>query len=112
MNKDCVFCKIGQHEQVAEIIFENDRLFVVNDIMPKAPVHFLVVPKEHIESVNHIDEDQASILSELILTAKDQAAQRGVGSTGYKLVFNVGKDGGQVIPHVHLHVLGGKQMPE
>lgn len=109
---NCVFCKIGKHEQVADIIFENEQLFVVHDIMPKAPVHFLVIPKEHIESINHLPEDKASIVSAMILTAKDQAALHGIGSTGYKLVFNVGKDGGQVIPHLHLHVLGGKAMPE
>lgn len=112
MEQDCVFCKIGKHEQVADIIFENDQLFVVNDIMPKAPVHFLVIPKEHIESINHLPEDKVGIVGEMIVAAKNQAALHAIGSTGYKLVFNVGKDGGQVIPHLHLHVLGGKQMTE
>jgi histidine triad (HIT) family protein len=107
---DCVFCKIGKHEQVSEMLFENEQLYVVNDLMPQAPVHFLVIPKEHIESVNHLPEDKGALVGEMIEQAKNQAALRGIGSTGYKLVFNVGKDGGQVIPHLHLHVLGGKQM--
>lgn len=109
---DCVFCKIGKHEQVAEILYEDDSLYVVRDIMPKAPVHLLVIPKEHIESINHLPDDKAGLVGDMILLAKNQAALNGIGSSGYKLVFNVGKDGGQVIPHLHLHVLGGKQMGE
>ncbi|HAG27734.1 TPA: histidine triad nucleotide-binding protein [Patescibacteria group bacterium] len=109
---NCVFCKIGSHNQTADLVFENEELYVVHDIMPKAPVHFLVIPKQHLESINHLAEDKADLVGRMILLAKDQAALHGIGSTGYKLVFNVGKDGGQVIPHLHLHVLGGKQMPE
>ncbi|HMR55274.1 MAG TPA: HIT domain-containing protein [Candidatus Doudnabacteria bacterium] len=110
--ENCVFCKIGSHAQTADILFENDELYVVHDIMPKAPVHFLVIPKEHMESINHLADDKKELVANMIMTAKDQAALHGIGSTGYKLVFNVGKDGGQVIPHLHLHVLGGKQMAE
>ncbi len=110
--QNCVFCKIARHEQVAEMLYETDTHYVVRDIMPKAPIHFLVIPKEHIESVNHLPEDKSGLVGEMIVTAKNQAALQGIGSTGYKLVFNVGKDGGQVIPHLHLHVLGGKQMEE
>lgn len=109
---NCVFCKIGQHQQIADIIYENDRLFVVHDIMPKAPVHFLVIPKNHIESVNSLTEADSNLVSELIYTAQMQAVAQNISDTGYKLVFNVGKNGGQVIPHLHLHVLGGKQLPE
>lgn len=110
MDPNCIFCKIGQHQSPSEIIFENDELFVINDIMPKAPVHLLVIPKEHVESINHLPEDRAALIGRMILTAKDQAALHAVGSTGYKLIFNVGKDGGQIIPHLHLHVLGGKSL--
>lgn len=109
---DCVFCKIGKREQVGDILFETDQLFVLRDIMPKAPVHLLIIPKEHIASVNEVIDGHGNLLAQMILTAKTQAAQNGIGESGYKLVFNVGKDGGQVIPHLHLHVLGGKAMPE
>ncbi len=109
-SQECVFCSIANKTLASEILFENDDVIVIRDIMPKAPVHLLVMPKQHVESINHLQRDQQALISEIIFTAKEQAMAAGVGESGYKLVFNVGKDGGQVIPHLHLHVLGGKHM--
>ncbi len=96
----------------ADILFENDRLIVLRDILPKAPVHVLIIPKDHIPSINHIADGYQALVGEMIYTAKQMAEKEGIGESGYKLLFNVGRDGGQVIPHLHLHLLGGKPLQE
>lgn len=112
MPDDCVFCNIVNKSIPAEILQETENLIVIRDIMPKAPTHLLVVSKKHIPSVNEFTADDTSLIGEMVLAGKDQAAKEGVAETGYKLIWNVGRHGGQVIPHVHLHVLGGKQLAE
>jgi len=109
---DCVFCNIVNKTIESVILFEDGNLIVIKDILPKAPVHLLVIPKLHVESINHIQDGQNTLLGSMIMTAKNMAEKFGIGDTGYRLVFNVGRDGGQVIPHLHLHVLGGKNMGE
>ena len=90
-----------------EFLFENDTLVVFRDINPQAPVHLLVVPKKHIRSINDLTEDDRSIVSELIMTTKEMAKKEGIDASGYNLLFSVEKGGGQVIFHLHLHLLGG-----
>lgn len=102
---DCIFCKIGKKEVPSEIIFENKDLMVFKDIKPSAPVHYLVIPKEHIQSIAHLEGNHRDVLSALIYTAKDEAKKAGL--KGYKLIFNVGREGGQLVDHLHLHLLGG-----
>ena len=109
---DCVFCNIANKSLASEFLFENDRLIVIRDILPKAPVHLLIIPKDHIPSINHIADGYQDLVGEMIYTAKKMGEKFGIGETGYKLIFNVGRDGGQVIPHLHLHLLGGKQLGE
>lgn len=101
----CLFCKIVNKQIPAEIVFENDSLLAFKDIRPSAPVHYLIVPKEHIQSIAHLKDNHRSVLSDLVFSAKELALKLGLG--GYKLVFNVGREGGQVIDHLHLHLLGG-----
>ncbi len=107
---DCVFCNIVNKTLDSQILFENEDLVVIKDILPKAPVHLLVIPKKHLLSVANLSEEQKPLLGEMILTAKEMAAKFGVGESGYKLIFNVGRDGGMVVPHLHLHILGGKNL--
>ncbi len=102
---DCLFCKIAGKEIPTEMIFEDERLVAFNDIHPVAPTHILVIPKEHIESIAHLEGNHKDIIAALIYKAKDIAKEKNL--KGYKLVFNVGRDGGQVIDHLHLHLLGG-----
>ena len=102
---DCIFCKIAQKEIPSDFLFENERVLAFKDIRPSAPVHILVIPKEHVQSIAHLEGNHKEIISELIFTAKDLAEKAGL--KGYKLVFNVGREGGQVIDHLHLHILGG-----
>lgn len=103
---DCIFCKITQKQLPSDIVFENNKMTVITDINPKAPKHFLIILKEHIESVNELSENNKDLIAEMILLAKDIAREQGI-EKGYKLVFNVGRPGGQVIFHLHLHLLGG-----
>lgn len=102
---DCIFCKIIKGEIPSEKVFENDKVVAFNDINPKAKVHVLIVPKEHIESVKHIDESHKDLIGEMFLAA--QKIANGKGLAGYKLVVNVGRDGGQLVDHLHMHLLSG-----
>ncbi|MEX2007926.1 MAG: histidine triad nucleotide-binding protein [Candidatus Spechtbacterales bacterium] len=103
-----VFAKIIAGEIPAEVLFEEDDLIVIKDIKPKAPVHYLVVPRKEIRTINDSREQDAQLLGRMILAGKKAARKLGIDD-GYKLVFNVEAKGGQVIPHIHLHVLGGWQ---
>ena len=102
---DCLFCKIALGQISADVLFEDEEIKVFRDIHPKAPVHLLLIPKKHIESIAHLEENHSRIVERLIYTAKGVAEE--VGLKGYKLVFNVGREGGQLIDHLHLHLLGG-----
>jgi len=102
---DCLFCKIAKKEIPSDIIFEDKDIVAFSDIKPSAPVHYLIVPKEHIQSIAHLEGNHKEVLASIIYTAKNLAEKAGL--KGYKIVFNVGKDGGQVIDHLHLHLLGG-----
>jgi len=109
---DCVFCNIVNKTLQKEILFEDDQVVVFKDILPKAPVHMLIVSKDHIPSINHLGVGREGLIGAMVYAAKKVAEKYGIGESGYKLVFNVGRDGGQVIPHLHLHLLGGKQLGE
>lgn len=102
---DCIFCKIARNELKSDTFFEDERIRVFTDIHPKAPVHLLIIPKIHIPSIAHLEENHSEIISHMIFIAKKIAEEKGL--QGYKLVFNVGREGGQIIDHLHLHLLGG-----
>ena len=106
MEKGCIFCQIANGQTGTEILYQTDTLVVFKDINPHAPVHLLFVPKKHIRSVNDLTGADQEILSELIMVAKEMALEHGVARSGYKLLYNVEKGGGQVIFHLHLHLLG------
>ena len=107
MNEDCIFCNIAAGKSDTEFLHETPNLVVFKDINPHAPVHLLVVPKKHIRSINDLTEEDAGTVSELVTAGKEMAAEAGVAASGYKLVFNVERGGGQVIFHLHLHLIGG-----
>lgn len=102
---DCLFCKIASGAVVSDAVYEDEDIKVFKDIHPKAPVHFLVIPKTHIQSIAHLESGHSDMVVKLIYTAKRMASEQGL--TGYRLVFNVGREGGQVVDHLHLHLLGG-----
>ena len=107
MEKGCLFCQIANGETSTEMLFEKETLVVFKDINPHAPVHLLIVPKKHIRSVNDLTEDESPILSEMVMTAKVMAKQFSVNKSGYRLFINVERGGGQVIFHLHMHLIGG-----
>ena len=101
--EDCIFCKIAKGEIPSSKVFENDELIAFNDINPKAKTHILIVPKKHIESVKHLEATDKELIGELFLVAKKIAEEKNL--SGYKLVINVGRDGGQLVDHLHLHLV-------
>jgi histidine triad (HIT) family protein len=107
MEKSCIFCQIAHGQTDTEILYQSDSLVAFKDIHPHAPVHLLLVPKKHIRSVNDVTETDQGILAELILVAKQMAKEHGVARSGYKLLYNVESGGGQVVFHLHLHLIGG-----
>ena len=107
MDKNCLFCRISSGASSTEFLFENETLVVFKDINPAAPVHLLIVPRKHIRSINDLSDDDRPILAEMLMVARDMAARHGVAKSGYRLFFNVERGGGQVIFHLHLHLLGG-----
>lgn len=104
---ECIFCAIARREQPAAVVYEDDRVMAFDDIKRSAPVHILVIPKEHVQSIAHLSDDHADVIAHLIYTAKRIAGEKGL--TGYKILFNVGREGGQIIDHLHLHLFGGWQ---
>lgn len=102
---DCVFCQIIQKEIPSDVVYENEDVFVFKDAHPKAPVHLLVIPRMHIESMARLEDGQRGIVGDIFLAARDMAKK--LGLVGYKLLVNVGRDGGQVVDHLHIHLLGG-----
>ncbi len=106
---DCIFCKIIANEIPSTRVFENDRILAFKDIQPMAPVHILIIPKEHICGVNGLTEENAGVVSEIMLVAK-QLAEEFHLDNGYRIVTNVGDDGGQTVKHLHYHLLGGEKL--
>ena len=107
MRKECLFCQIAQGDAPAEFLFQGPSMVVFKDIYPHAPVHLLIVPRKHIRSINDLTEEDGMVVAEMILKGKEMAEQEGISRSGYKLLFNVERGGGQVIFHLHLHLMGG-----
>jgi histidine triad (HIT) family protein len=107
---DCIFCRIISGEIQSDILYQDEQAVAFRDVNPKAPVHLLVVPRKHIESVAELTEDEAPITGHLVAVANRLAREAGISEKGYRLVVNCGPDGGQLVSHLHLHLLGGRQM--
>ena len=107
---DCVFCKIIDKEIPATIIYEDDDVIAFDDLNPQAPIHFLVIPKKHITSNASLDESDSHYISKIFMAIKKIAHEKGVDGNGYRIVNNIGEDGGQTVGHIHFHVLGGRSL--
>ena len=107
---DCIFCKIINKEIPASIVYEDERIIAFDDINPQAPVHVLLIPKEHYPSLNEIPEDRKDVLSHLLLKAREIAREKEIGERGYRIVLNTARESGQDVLHIHFHLLGGRQM--
>src|SRR4030095_3458404 len=107
---DCIFCRIVKGEIPSPTLFEDEPVIPFKDIQPQSPVHFLVIPKQHISTLNDVDPATMKLLSDLFQVAKTVAHQLGIGESGYRCVMNTNREGGQSVYHLHLHVLGGRQL--
>lgn len=108
MMQDCIFCKIVNGEIPSEKIYEDDMVLSFKDIEPAAPAHVLIIPKKHISSLNAVTEEDSKIIAHVFIIAKKIAKELGIDKDGYRVVSNCGENGGQSVPHVHFHLLGGR----
>ncbi|GIO14796.1 histidine triad nucleotide-binding protein [Cohnella xylanilytica] len=107
---DCLFCKIVEGTIPSTKVYEDEYVYAFKDIQPQAPVHLLVIPKKHIASLNEAEPGDAELLGRVTLAAQRVAKEAGLGDSGYRVLTNVGKDSGQVVFHIHFHVLGGEKL--
>ena len=107
---DCLFCKIVAGEIPSKMVAQSERALAFRDIEPQAPVHVLVIPKEHITSADHIANSHGGVVDDLVLLAQRVTELEGIRESGYRLVMNVGVDAQMTVPHLHLHVLGGRRL--
>ena len=107
---DCLFCKIINKEINSDILFEDDDVLAFRDINPQAPTHILIVPKKHISTINDLQQEDEALTGKIILTAQSLVKQENIDENGYRLVFNCNSEGGQEVYHIHMHLLGGRQM--
>lgn len=110
MSAECIFCKIVAHEIPADIVHASDHVVAFRDLEPKAPVHILIIPKEHVSSMADLKEKNAHMLAEVFTAASHLAKAEGIEDTGWRVVSNVGADAGQGVFHLHFHLLGGRPM--
>ncbi len=108
--ENCIFCKIINKEIPASMVFEDEKMIAFNDINSQAPIHILLIPREHFASLNDIPEEKKNILSHLLLKARQIAQEKGIAEKGYRIALNTEKDSGQEVFHIHFHLLGGRRM--
>ena len=109
---DCLFCKIINGDIPCDKVYEDEKVLAFNDIDPQAPIHFLVIPKEHIKSSAQITPDNSSIVAHIFEVVAKIAAENGIAEKGFRVVTNCGEDGGQTVEHLHFHVLAGEKLSD
>jgi len=107
----CIFCDIAQKKAPATILYEDDSVMAFENIEPKTPIHLLVIPKRHIDSINGAVEGDKEVIGKMVLVARDLAKVKGISESGYRLILNNGRDAGQTVDHLHLHLIGGEKLP-
>ena len=109
---DCIFCQIVAGNVPSEIVYQDEEVIAFRDINPQAPTHLIIIPKKHIHSLAHLSEAESPLVGQMIIIANQLAREEGIFESGYRLVMNCGKEGGQLVPHLHLHLLGGKNLSD
>lgn len=107
---DCIFCKIINKEIPSEIVYEDEKVIAFKDVNPAAPIHILVVPKKHIETLLDVSEEDKDLISYIYQTINKIAKENGFAESGFRVIVNCGKDSGQEVMHIHFHVIGGKKL--
>ncbi len=110
MNMDCIFCQIAAGKIPADILHQDNELVAFRDISPQAPLHALIIPRQHIASLSELSDEDAALLGRMAAVAKKVARAEAIFERGYRLVINCGQEGGQVVPHLHMHLLGGRRL--
>ena len=110
MTDNCLFCKIASKQIPADLVYEDDQVLAFKDISPQAPVHQLIIPKQHITTLNDVDLDHRELLGHMVFTETQLAAEQNLSEPGFRLIMNCNQDGGQTVFHIHLHLLGGRQL--
>jgi len=109
---ECIFCRIVAGEIPADIVFQDNEIVAFRDIHPQAPTHILVIPKTHIASLNDLTPRHTNLIGRVILVASELARKENIADSGYRLSISCGADGGQVVPHLHLHLIGGRKLDD
>ncbi|MFC2047941.1 histidine triad nucleotide-binding protein [Chloroflexota bacterium] len=109
---DCIFCKIVAGKIPAATLYQDERLIAFRDINPVAPTHLLIIPKKHIPSLAQLSEAESSLIGDMVNIANQLAKREDIAESGYRLVINCGKQGGQLVPHLHMHLIGGRQLTD
>jgi histidine triad (HIT) family protein len=109
---DCIFCQIASGKIPGDIVYQDKEILAFRDINPKAPVHILIIPKKHIASLDQLSQSDTALVGRMVAVASRLAKDEGVAEEGYRLAINCGKEGGQLVPHLHLHLLGGRQLSD
>jgi len=112
MAEECLFCRIVAGEISSDIVYQDEDFLAFRDIEPQAPKHVIIIPKTHITSLAELTEEQLGLIGRLIILARNLAEEEGIAKSGYRLAINCGAEGGQVVPHLHLHLIGGRRLSD
>ena len=112
MKMDCIFCQIIAGEIPTDILYQDEKVIAFRDIHPIAPIHLLIIPRRHIPSLTHLAEDDLPLIGHMVSIANELAKREGIAEGGYRLVINCGEQGGQLVPHLHLHLIGGRKLSD
>jgi histidine triad (HIT) family protein len=110
MTSDCLFCKIVSEKIPADIVYQDDHVVAFRDISPQAPTHILIIPRKHISTINELESTDQQLVGHLVLTAQKLAEAEGISESGFRLVMNCNQEGGQTVYHIHMHLMGGRQL--
>ncbi len=108
--EECIFCKIVNKEIPSEIIYEDKEILVFKDINPEAPIHLLAIPKKHIKSLIEVEKDDIELMGKIIMIINKVAKEQGIAEKGFRVITNCGEDAGQLVKHLHFHIIGGKKL--
>ena len=109
---DCIFCQIVAGKVPSEILYQDERVIAFRDIQPMAPTHLLIIPKEHIPSLAHLSEADLPLIGHMVGVANELAKREGIAEGGYRIVISSGEQGGQLVPHLHMHLIGGRRLSD
>jgi histidine triad (HIT) family protein len=107
---ECIFCQIASGKIPSDTVYQDEEVIAFRDIQPQAPVHLVIIPRRHIPSLAHLSEADSALVGRMVAIANQLARKEGVADKGYRLAVNCGEEGGQAVPHLHLHLLGGRRL--